>query len=116
MRFLMRNTRIIIVVLLLALVGSNLWWVYRVLDMGVTATYSEASLKDYRTALMQTFALLPVVARRDVTRETIVSAARLESKDLEPFEKDGYVWVNRIGLKFDRENRLIEVIPGWDPF
>ncbi len=42
----MNKTRLIIVFLTVALVASNLWWAYRLLNAGVTHTYMEVALKD----------------------------------------------------------------------
>ena len=41
-------------------------------------------------------------------------AARLPGDTFEPFEKDGFVWIGRIGLKFNDRGQLIEVSRAWD--
>jgi hypothetical protein len=34
---------------------------------------------------------------------------------MEPFEKDGFVWVGSLGLKFDESGRVVEAVPAWQP-
>jgi len=101
--------------LAVALIGSNAWLAYRNLDAGVTATYRQVSLEDHRTALAQVLAILPLAVRPGATRAEILEAARRDDKT-EPFEKDGYVWVGRVGLKFDGSGHLVDVVPAWSPF
>lgn len=59
----MNGAKIAIVSLVVALVASNGWWVYHALDHGITITYMGVALDDNKTALSQTLAILPVVAR-----------------------------------------------------
>lgn len=40
----MKKSTLIIVLLSLALIGSNGWWAYRLLDAGVSYTYQGVSL------------------------------------------------------------------------
>jgi hypothetical protein len=104
-----------IVLLVLALVMSNLWWAYRLLDTGVTQTYMGAALDDNKQALAQTLALLPVVARPGVSRSEVLAAARSAEPSDVPFEKDGFVWVGKIGLKFNERGQLVEASRAWSP-
>lgn len=110
----MNRTKVTIVLLVLALVGSNAWWATRLVDAGITQTYTGVSLEDHKQALKQTLRLLPLVARPGVTRAEILAAARLPGTEDDSFEKDGFVWVGRIGLKFDAQGRLVEAAPAWD--
>ncbi len=107
--------RLTIVLLVIALVGSNAWWAYRTLDASVTQSYIGASLDDNKQALTQTLALLPVAARAGVSRSEILAAARLPGSEDEPYEKDGFVWVGKIGLKFHEQGQLTEATRAWEP-
>jgi hypothetical protein len=40
----MNKTKIIIIALIVAIVASNGWWAYRLLDAGITLTYTGVSL------------------------------------------------------------------------
>jgi hypothetical protein len=54
-----------------------------------------------------------VVARAGVSQPEIIAAARLAGPQVEPFEKDGFLWVGKIGLRFDAQGRLVEVARAW---
>jgi hypothetical protein len=98
-----------VVVLIVLLVGTNAWWAYRTLDNGVTQTYLNDSMEHASRGFNQAVAILPLVAR-GANRDEIVSAARQASKlDSPPFEKDGYVFVGELGLKFDSAGKFLEV-------
>jgi hypothetical protein len=104
-----------IIVLAIALLVSNAWWLYVLVDAGVTRTYLDASLEEHKQALDQTLALLPVVARPGVSRTDVISAARHPDLKIPPFDKDGFVWVDRIGLRFSGSGQLIEASRAWSP-
>ena len=104
-----------IVLLVVTLVASNLWWAYRLLDTGVTQTYMGVALDDNKQALAQTLALLPVVARPGVSRSEVLAAVRSAEPSAAPFEKDGFVWVGNIGLKFNERGQLVEASRAWSP-
>jgi hypothetical protein len=98
--------------LVLILVGSNLWWASRVLDAGISLTYARASEETTSELLTQTLAVLPVVARTGVSREQVVAAARITKDRVEPYEKEGYVWVGQLGLKFNPQGQFEKAIAG----
>jgi predicted DCC family thiol-disulfide oxidoreductase YuxK len=102
----------IISVLIAGLAASNAWLAYKVLDVGVTLTYQSASLEEEQQASKQAMAVIEVLAKLGATRSQIVSAAQKAWPVVEPFEKDGYTWVGRLGLKFNKQDQLIEVIRG----
>jgi hypothetical protein len=102
-----------IVLLAGALVVSNAWWFYQALDAGITATYRDVSFRDNEEALAQAIAVIPVAIRRDATREQVIAAATTAAKFSDSFEKDGYVWVGKIGLKFNDAGRLESVAKSW---
>jgi hypothetical protein len=92
------------------LVGSNLWWASRALDAGITQTYARASQEVTSELLTQTLAVLPVVAEAGASREQIVAAARMPNDRTEPYEKEGYVWVGQLGLKFNAQGKFEKAI------
>lgn len=102
--------RVSIAVLVLALIGSNAWWAYRLLDAGITQTYMSASLETTTELLNQSLAVLPVVARPGSTRNEIINAARVKNDSVGPFEKEGYVWVGQLGLKFNEQGQFIKAV------
>ena len=111
----MTKTRWSIGVLIALLIATNLWWAYNALDSGITYTYLKISLENNEEALAQTLAVIEAVSQVDATRESIIKAARNAGSNSEPFEKDGYVWVDSIGLKFDSTGHLINASKSWSP-
>lgn len=106
----MRRPSIIIGVLLAVLVGSNAFWAYRILDAGITATYQGVSLNDAQIALRQSIALLNTVGIHSVPQSQVVQAAREAGDGGTPFEKEGFVWVGRLGLAFNGSGNLVKVV------
>ena len=108
----MRRSTIAIAVLATALVASNAGLAYRLLDAGVTHTYQSASLEENQQALSQALAVIKAAGAPDYSRQSIVAAAQAAWPGVEPFEKDGYLWVGRLGLRFNAEGRLVEAVTG----
>lgn len=110
----MLGPRAAIGTLALALVASNAWWAYRLVDAGITQTYMRGTIDDTAEALRQTLALLPVVARPGISKAEVIAVARLPGNATEPFEKEGFVWVGQLGLRFDDQGILIKAVDGPD--
>lgn len=109
----MNKSLVAITVLILALVGTNAFWVYAVVDCGVSGTYLQDSYQNAKSAAFQAMAVIPIASDPSASREAVIAAAVNASSwpTEEPFEKDGFVWVGSIGLKFDPSGRVIEVRP-----
>ena len=112
----MRPSTITIWVLVLALVISNLWWFGLLLDAGITATYRDDSFDRHHQALAELLAVVPAATDPEATRESVLKVARDASGNRESFEKEGFVWVGRLGYRFNDEGRLVEVQSAWSPF
>ncbi len=112
----MNKHRVTILALSLLLVASNAWWAYNALNAAVTAGYREASFHEHHEALAQALAILPVAARPQVTSAQILESAKQAARTSESFEKDGFVWVGHLGLRFSEAGRLLEAKPAWSPF
>ena len=110
----MKISTIAIIFLSAALVGTNAWWVYTAIDAGVAATYQEVTLRENREALDQTLALIPVIQGIGYTKEDVIEAVKHPYMNSKPFEKEGYIWVGRIGLAFSDSGRLLNVKKSWD--
>jgi len=98
----------IIAALGLALVGSNLYWAYRYIDLGATHSYVDQQRYEDSRALAAAIAMLPVAARTNSTRDEVVKSATTND-GAEPFDKDGLTWVQGLGLQFDGSGRLVAV-------
>lgn len=111
----MTRSGIAIASLSAALAVTNLWWAYAVLDAGVSYTYLKVSYEDNREALAQLIAVTPILARGNAGRDELIAAAQREASDPSTFEKEGFLWVGRIGLKFGPNGELREVSRAWSP-
>jgi hypothetical protein len=109
----MKKSTITILVLIVVVLGTNAWWAYHALDAGVSFTYQSVSLEENQQALKQSLSILRVLTPTDVSREKIINAAQNSWKSGEPFEKDGYIWVGRLGLLFNEDNQLVEIKKGF---
>ena len=110
----MKKSTLVSVSLATALVVSNGLWAYLLLSSAVSYTYLESSYGDARRTAVQALALLPVAARKEATKDSIVAVAG-KGLDEQPFEKDGFVWIGGIGLKFDDAGQLVEAKASVDP-
>jgi hypothetical protein len=109
----MKRTTLLISFLVVALVATNALWAYRTLDLGVTLTYQGASLEENQQALSQALAIIKASGNPNVNRSQIVEAAKRAWPSSEPFEKEGYLWVGRLGLRFNNNGRLVEAVSGF---
>ena len=113
----MKKTTAAIVALGVALVATNVWWAYQLVDSGVALTHQNDSLRLSQRALSQALSVIEVGCGSDGKREDVIAAASAAADDAaEPFEKEGYLWVGDLGLKFSEDGRLMEAVPAWSPF
>lgn len=105
----MRKSTITIIALSSALVLTNVLWAYRLVDAAVSYTYLQDSYRHAQAAAEQALVLLPEVGRTTATKQSIIDAAVHAAPGYDPFEKDGYLWVGELGLRFDANGRLVDV-------
>ena len=105
----MKQPRVIISLLSLSLILSNAWWAYQALDVGISYTYLQKSFRGKSALLAQTLSMLPVAADPNASKAEVIAAAQMLDGQT-PHEKEGFVWVGQLGLRFDNEGRLVEVI------
>ncbi|MGZ5801623.1 MAG: hypothetical protein ACXWJZ_13430 [Burkholderiaceae bacterium] len=109
----MKRTTVAISLLTIALVVTNAWWAYRLLDAGVSYTYQGVSLEENQQALSQALAIIKVLGTDKASREQVIQAAQNAWSSTKPFEKDGYMWVGRLGLRFNEADHLVEAVSGY---
>ncbi|MDJ0818798.1 MAG: hypothetical protein QNJ58_21490 [Desulfobacterales bacterium] len=110
----MKIWKITTIVLTIALISSNVWWLHSAIDVGVTNKYQEQMMFERSGILKQIISVTPELSSA-ISKNEIVTIVK-KSTDLEPFEKEGVVWVGWTGLKFDDKNKLVKVIPSWGAF
>lgn len=95
----------------LLLVVSNAFWIYVTIDNAITASYRDNVLVWNQQALADALKLIPLLDAGLGKTELLAKAeAILEDNS---FEKDGCVWVGRLGLKFDEDDHLVHASPNW---
>jgi len=103
----MTKKNLLVLLLAIALVGSNAYWTYRFIDLGVTNSYTQQEYAEANEALSEALALIKAEGSPDVSRERLIAAAKGISGG-EPFEKNGCVYVGRLGLRFSPDGRLVD--------
>lgn len=102
----------IALILGLLLIASNAWWMYITFDNAITFSYHDDQLRWEQAALTDALALIP--ASKPTATKSEVSAFFHLRSELEPFEKDGCVWFDNLGVKFDDNERIIHVSRRWN--
>ncbi|HEY7665149.1 MAG TPA: hypothetical protein VH934_18685 [Xanthobacteraceae bacterium] len=104
----MKRSTLAITALVMLLLLSNAFWLYRIVDERIGAGLEAAR---QREALRQVFALIPVLAQK-ADRARIVAAASdaTSPPNKQALQADGYVWVGSLGLRFDGAGELVEVV------
>lgn len=81
---------------------------YRFLDNAITRSYQSAALEERQQALSQAFAIVKANGSFSPSRASVIAAAHAARPAVEPFDKDGYLWVGRLGLRFIQAGQLVE--------
>jgi hypothetical protein len=97
-----------------ALVGSNVYWLLRLLDGASLAKAREQQQYETCHALRQCIELMPRIAKAKPKADIVASAG--QRLDAEPFEKDGLLWTGLLGFAFDSKGDVTKVAPVWEPF
>lgn len=103
--------KIAIVILSVLLLASNVFWLYQVIDTGLTLSYRDQQTYELEETRKQLMATFPEIARNVTKKEVIAAASKYT--DQEVFEKEDCIWVGWIGFKFDENNKLKSVSPSW---
>ena len=104
----MKITIIIIVSILLIL--SNVFWMFQLLDSGISVTHRSQYIEQLESTNKQLKTLLPAMTEK-LSKEEIISIADTFSEG-DVFEKEGYIWLGDLGFKFNGD-KLISVVDGW---
>ena len=89
----MKRSTIAILGLSAVLIATNVFWLYKMVDAGISYTYLQTSYEDARGTALQAMALLPEVASQSTTRQAAIDAVQRVQPEAMPFDKDGFVWV-----------------------
>ena len=106
----MKKTTVAIGLLTVLLIGSNMWWAFKVLDGGVTHTYLRASHDSATELVGQLRAVLGALTKGTSSQSDVLAAVQSATPGAQPHEKLGYTWVGQLGLKFNEQGRLSHVV------
>jgi len=101
------SSKTIIVALALLLVGSNLFWIFRAVDDGVTVTYMEASLdslRDSQSAAITLANLNLIGLPADVALEKI--RARVDAASVFEKQSENCIVVSQVCVQLDDSGRV----------
>ena len=102
--------RIAIITLSTLLVGTNIFWLYTTIDTAVTRSYMDQEIYELNASNAQAVGILKT-SLAGKTKEEIRSMA-VKFTDLEPFEKEGCLWVGWYGFKFSESGLFIDIETG----
>ena len=94
-----------IIGLLTLLIGSNLFWIYSIIDDAVTCTYSKASYD----LLYQTHQQALRLSNLNLIGLPVEEAREVVGKDIngfEPFMKEGCLYVGQICLEIGKDQTI----------
>jgi len=109
----MEKKIIAILSLAIALIISNSYWLFKIFDAGVTQAYQSVSLEDNKFALEQLIRIFPLVIK-GASKSEVIAAADIDKNPNYIFEKDGATVVGKIGIIFDKNGKVLNVIKAWD--
>lgn len=104
--------KILVASLLALLLGSNAYWLFVLFDAGVSQTYNGQYIDDLKGANDDLRRIIPVLTQSRPRSEVVEIVSDLY--DVEPFEKDGCVWIGSVGLKFSDQGKLSSVSKSWN--
>jgi hypothetical protein len=104
----------VIVGLAVALVVSNALWAYHLMPLLTALNYGEREWEQRRLGIAQSLEMIKAFARSESSREQLIAAARRGWPEVSPQERNGYVWVGRLGLQFNDSGQLNDVVY-WTP-
>ncbi|QEX18236.1 hypothetical protein FRZ44_35410 [Hypericibacter terrae] len=99
------------IVAVLLLVGSNLFWIYNMVDLGVTYSYQQDALDGYKSNA-ETLARITQALAPNLSRDEFLALTHRLYADADILDKDGAIWVAGVGFVFDGDRlRKINAAP-----
>ena len=104
-----RRWKRVALIALLALIGSNCWWLYALLDEAVTQKY-QGQIVYERTEALKQLSRITLHVSRSTTRAELEVVLKKQMPHDTPFDKDGATWAGFLGFKFDDKGYLAQVV------
>ncbi len=100
-------TKWAIICLSIALIGSNVFWVYAIVDNGVTITYMQSSMDYLQSQLEQTIVLSNMDLVGLSTQEALLRIGK-DVDGFDPFIKEECIWAGQVCMQL--ENNYVSEI------
>ena len=100
-----------VAVLIVLLLASSGFWLYRLLYARVGLSYRERQAYELEETRQQLVVLLREIAQGATKQQIVGAAGRCTIQTAS--EKDGCIWVGWVGCKFPGNERLESVSPAW---
>ena len=108
-----RRIPTIAIALCLVLFLTNIGWALLLFDRAIGWGYQKDAADTYATALQQSLIVASLTRPPERSREAVIEAVS-ESWHGPAFERDGVWVVGNLELRFDEQDRLIEVRPVYE--
>mgnify|MGYP001334761417 CR=1 FL=1 len=95
--------------LVLLLVASNAFWVFQMMDEGVTVFYRDKQIYELEKTQTQLMVMIPALTQGMKKKDILERVKPLVEEA--PFDKEGCTWLGWTGLKFTHNNTLASVSP-----
>lgn len=97
----------IIAVLVALLAVSNLYWMYQAVDSAVTRSYADQDMDVLTKSKAQAVGMLKILLEGKT--KTQVEPMAMRFSELEPYEKEGCLWVGWYGFKFSETGLFVDL-------
>jgi hypothetical protein len=97
-----------IVILLIALIGSNIYWLLFIFDIGITTTYREAEYESTSKMLDQTMRLANMNLI-GIDADVAMSRIGKGVYGTQPYIKDGCIYAGNVCLKLDESRAIMKI-------
>jgi|GEM_PF-5841546 len=108
------NRSVVVTILILLLIGSNAWWLYRAADQLSIDKYRQISLDECLAPLQAALRALPPLAA-ELPRNEVITRVATALEESQPFEKDSVMVIAPLTLRFDARGKLQEVGTIYEP-
>ncbi|QQS36622.1 MAG: hypothetical protein IPM56_01310 [Ignavibacteriales bacterium] len=95
-------------ILILLLILTNVFWIYNLLDQGVTLKYSDQVNYEKTETVNQLLEIYPLI-NYGMDKSEVISKIKMIDSTSECFEKDGELIFGFLAFTFDSNNKLNKI-------
>ncbi len=94
------KSKLAIILLVLALIGTNAYWLFVIIDQGITQTYMDSSLEMSQKQYEQSV-ILSNLELNGMSSEEAIKRIGKDVYGSEPFIKEGCIWAGQVCLSLE---------------